>query len=351
MVVIRIGIIGAGATVAIADAQWRAFGRRALCRYSRLQPYPGERAAAGRSPRAERAGVVCGSADAVYDRADAVVVCTPNDTHLSYLGAAAERGKAVLLEKPLGLEFAAPGQEERLLTRCEGKPVMVGYVCRHSALMRRVRALVKERMGRVYCFEAEHGGARLADPRLPLEWRMRQEASGSGALGDWAAICWIWPVLPPGCTWCAPGFGATFLRERPADGAGRTQVENDDAFCSAARGEGRGVQLFHQPGGNGRRAPENQRRGGLIRAHLNSGKLWFWPKRRGQGLAPQEQAVREDYAADGPAQWFSQQASAVLDLIEGRPGEGCCTLAQAVRTERTLLSCSAGRGGKPLAHG
>lgn len=106
---IRIGIIGAGATVAIADEHVEGFladGRCAVTAvYSRTQ------ASARRLAAAHGLGeqVVCSSADEVYDRADAVVVCTPNDTHLSYLGAAAERGKAVLLEKPLGLEFAAPG--------------------------------------------------------------------------------------------------------------------------------------------------------------------------------------------------------------------------------------------------
>lgn len=350
---IRIGIIGAGATVAIADAHVEGFladGRCAVTAvYSRTQASARRLAAA----HGLREQVVCGSADAVYDRADAVVVCTPNDTHLSYLGAAAERGKAVLLEKPLGLEFAAPGQEERLLTRCEGKPVMVGYVCRHSALMRRVRALVKERMGRVYCFEAEHGGARLADPRLPLEWRMRQEASGSGALGDFGSHLLDLAGFTAGVHLVrAAGFGATFLRERPADGAGRTRVENDDAFLFCGQGEKGEVCSFStsRVGMDGAHLKISGE-GGLIRAHLNSGKMWFWPKERAGAYAPQEQAVREDYASDGPAQWFSRQASAFLDLIEGRPGEGCCTLAQAVRTERTLLELAQAAAEKPLAHG
>lgn len=229
---------------------------------------------------------------------------------------------------------------------------MVGYVCRHSALMRRVRALVKERMGRVYCFEAEHGGARLADPRLPLEWRMRQEASGSGALGDFGSHLLDLAGFTAGVHLVrAAGFGATFLRERPADGAGRTRVENDDAFLFCGQGEKGEVCSFStsRVGMDGAHLKISGE-GGLIRAHLNSGKLWFWPKERAGAYAPQEQAVREDYAADGPAQWFSRQASAFLDLIEGRPGEGCCTLAQALRTESTLLELAQAAAEKPLAH-
>ena len=122
----------------------------------------------------------------LLDVVDAVVLCTPNQFHLPYTERAVERGKAVLLEKPLGLQTAPPGQAERLLAR-RGARVMVAYVYRYTAVVERLRALLRQRMGRVYLAQASQGGTRLADPAVPLEWRMRRSASGSGALGDFGS--------------------------------------------------------------------------------------------------------------------------------------------------------------------
>ncbi len=50
-------------------------------------------------------------------RADAVVVCTPNDTHLSYLARGGREGQGRAARKTLWAGVAVPGRRERLLTR------------------------------------------------------------------------------------------------------------------------------------------------------------------------------------------------------------------------------------------
>lgn len=249
----------------------------------------------------------------LLDVVDAVVLCTPNQFHLPYTERAVERGKAVLLEKPLGLQTAPPGQAERLLAR-RGARVMVAYVYRYTAVVGRLRALLRQRMGRVYLAQASQGGTRLADPAVPLEWRMRRSASGSGALGDFGSHLLDLLQYAAGVELAeAAGYGGTFLPNRRPDGQGNTCVENDDAFVFCGRGTGEG---------------------GLLRASVEEGVLTYWPKAPDGPYAPEGEA-RSEHLAEPPGLRFARQAAAFLDLVEGRPVE-YCTLEQAVHLERLL---------------
>jgi predicted dehydrogenase len=58
----------------------------------------------------------------VYDQADAVVIATPSYCHEAGLRACVERGKHVLIEKPISLSY---GQLEMLLSRAEEKALVV----------------------------------------------------------------------------------------------------------------------------------------------------------------------------------------------------------------------------------
>ena len=57
---------------------------------------------------------------------------------------------------------------------------------RYTAVVERLRALLRQRMGRVYLAQASQGGTRLADPAVPLR-ADAPPASGSGALGDFGS--------------------------------------------------------------------------------------------------------------------------------------------------------------------
>ena len=184
---IRIGIVGAGTTVAIADRHVEGFlAQEGRCTVAAVC----SRTLEGCRRLCIRHGLdgvrMTTRLEELLDVVDAVVLCTPNQFHLPYTERAVERGKAVLLEKPLGLQTAPPGQAERLLARRDAR-VMVAYVYRYTAVVERLRALLRQRMGRVYLAQASQGGTRLADPAVPLEWRMRRSASGSGALGDFGS--------------------------------------------------------------------------------------------------------------------------------------------------------------------
>lgn len=332
---IRIGIIGAGATVAIADLHAQGFLKDERCRIAAVCSRTRQSCERLCEAQGLRDVLVTTEPEQLYEAVDAVVVCTPNQFHLQYLEEAVRRGKAVLVEKPLGLQFAQPGQERWLLGQ-GGALVRVGYVYRQAAVVQRLLRLLRERMGRIYFFEAVQGGTRLADPRLPLEWRMQREYSGSGALGDFGShLLDLARYLGGVRVEEAAGYGGTFIPARPADRQGRTQVENDDAFVFCGRGQGGEVCSFSttRVGMDGVHLCISGE-GGLVRAHLESGRLYYLPKQPGGGYETPDKALEETWF-DLPAQRFERQAALFLDAMEGRPAD-LCTLEEALEIENTL---------------
>jgi myo-inositol 2-dehydrogenase / D-chiro-inositol 1-dehydrogenase len=82
-------------------------------------------------------------AEAVIRRADvdAVVICTPSDTHVPLILAAARAGKAVLCEKPLDNDLARVDAAILQLERL-GTPVMMAFNRRFDPTNARIRAAI-----------------------------------------------------------------------------------------------------------------------------------------------------------------------------------------------------------------
>jgi myo-inositol 2-dehydrogenase / D-chiro-inositol 1-dehydrogenase len=74
---------------------------------------------------------------------DAVLIATPTNTHVDYLKRAAEAGKAIYCEKPIGLDYEEAEQAVRVV-RAAGVPVMLGFNRRFDAS----HAAVKEAVDR-----------------------------------------------------------------------------------------------------------------------------------------------------------------------------------------------------------
>jgi myo-inositol 2-dehydrogenase/D-chiro-inositol 1-dehydrogenase len=79
----------------------------------------------------------------------AVIVATPTDTHVNYLQQAADAGKAIYCEKPIGLDYEEAEKAVRAV-RATGVPVMLGFNRRfdesHAALR---QALDRGEVGKV----------------------------------------------------------------------------------------------------------------------------------------------------------------------------------------------------------
>jgi predicted dehydrogenase len=178
---------------------------------------------------------------------DIIDITTPNDTHAQIAIAAAEAGKAVLCEKPLGMDV--PECEKMVAAVKRHKVVnMVCHNYRRIPAIAHARKLIAEgALGdRLYHYRARYAQDWIADPNFPLVWRLKKEIAGSGAHGDIDAHIidlgrYLVGELAEVC-----GLMETFIKERPvleAAGAGlgakagrsMGQVTVDDAVSWIGR--------------------------------------------------------------------------------------------------------------------
>lgn len=115
---------------------------------------------------------------------DAVSICAPNDVHVPIALEAIKASKAILCEKPVGLNTKEV-KELEVQVRASGVPFMVGFTYRFVPAIRYIKELVTQgALGDIYQLHAHFFVDRLVDTRIGLEWRMEQERSGTGVLGD-----------------------------------------------------------------------------------------------------------------------------------------------------------------------
>ena len=137
-----------------------------------------ERDVTGVTPHEFRSGAAADAYDAVY-------VATPNATHLEYVEAAAEQGKAVLCEKPLEV---TPERARRLVAACRDAdvPLMVGYRMQTDPAVRRLRDLLDAGVAG----EVIHVHATMSQTMLGElggdhdQWRLDADLSGGCAVMD-----------------------------------------------------------------------------------------------------------------------------------------------------------------------
>lgn len=116
---------------------------------------------------------------------DVIDITTPNDSHAAIAIAAAGAGKAVLCEKPLGLNVA---ECEQMVAAVE-KAGVVNMVChnyrRIPAIALAKRMIERGDLGdRIYHYRARYAQDWIMDPAFPLVWRLQADIAGSGAHGD-----------------------------------------------------------------------------------------------------------------------------------------------------------------------
>jgi predicted dehydrogenase len=192
------------------------------------------------------------------DDVDLVDVCTPGDTHAEIAIAALEAGKHVLCEKPLANSMAeAEAMVAAAATAAErGVLAMVGFTYRRVPAVRLARLLVEEgRVGEVRHVRAQYLQDWLADPQVPLSWRLDKAKAGSGALGDIGAhVIDLAQYVTGERLTGVNGLLETFVRERPVAagfsglagtaGEGTGPVTVDDAAVFFGRLSGGGLASF-----------------------------------------------------------------------------------------------------------
>ncbi|WP_423823549.1 Gfo/Idh/MocA family oxidoreductase [Salinisphaera sp. SPP-AMP-43] len=120
---------------------------------------------------------------------DVVTVCAPLP-HREMVLEAIANGKHVLCEKPLA---STTDEAKEMQTAAEqaGVVCMVGLNYPKTPASQFARQLIADgALGEIVSLRCVHVEDFLADPNLPIDWRMRQaEAGEAGALGDLGSHC------------------------------------------------------------------------------------------------------------------------------------------------------------------
>ena len=244
---------------------------------------------------------------------DAVIIATPNFTHRDIAVAAAEAGKHVMCEKPLGLN-AGEVQQMRDSADAAGVVHMTAFTYRFAPAMRYLKHLVASGgLGEPRHFRSQ----RFLDwPETSWGWRQYKDKAGAGDLFDMTIhrIDFALDLLGPLARVC--GAVARFApRTQSPDGKPCPPSDVDDWSClmgefrSGAVGVWEGTTLakgYHRDGFGHEWAEVNGSEGSAVyRLHEPNTLLLG---RTGHDLAP----------VDVPAE-FLKPAGSPRDPREGKP--------------------------------
>ena len=186
---------------------------------------------------------------------DVVFIAAPNAMHVELIEAAAQAGKDVFCEKPVGGTPAETARAERAV-RHAGVISGVGYNYRWAPLVRYAAQLVADgRVGSVQHYRGRFFSMYGSDPMGLLSWRFLVQEGGHGVTTDLMSHSLDLAHMLVGPIARVVGTAETFIRERPLPvpgagthyGRGRPgdpvgEVTNEDyagmlcAFENGARG-------------------------------------------------------------------------------------------------------------------
>lgn len=115
---------------------------------------------------------------------DIVDIAATNSAHAEIAIAAARAGKHILCEKPLAPTLA---EAQKMLEAVRKARVrnFVGFNYRRVPAIAFARQLIESgQLGQIRHFRATYLQDWLADPKFPMNWRLRKEVAGSGSHGD-----------------------------------------------------------------------------------------------------------------------------------------------------------------------
>jgi predicted dehydrogenase len=180
---------------------------------------------------------------------DLIDIATPNNTHAEIAIAAAEAGKMVTCEKPLG---RTAEDAERMVAAVEkaGVANMVCYNYRRVPAVTLAKQLIDEgRLGRIFHYRAQFLQDWTISRDLPQGgdalWRLDVKVSGSGVTGDLLAHCIDTAMWLNGGIDKVTAMTETFIKERVHNITGKVEpVGIDDASAFMARFNNGSLGLF-----------------------------------------------------------------------------------------------------------
>ena len=156
----------------------------------------------------------------------------PNNMHKDPCIEAAEEGKHIFCEKPLGRN-AQEAKEILSAVKKAGVKHMISFNGRFLPAIGLAKQLIEEgRLGEIYHFRAQYLQEWiLPHHNTPLVWRLNGDIAGSGSLGDLAAHCIDLGRFLVGEFKSVMGVTKTMIKERPLpdDPSKMGKVTVDDA--------------------------------------------------------------------------------------------------------------------------
>lgn len=157
----------------------------------------------------------------------------PNNFHAEPTIVAAEMGKHILCEKPLGRN---PEESKTMLDAVTkaGVKHMVAFNYRFVPAIRQIRNIIESgALGRIYHFRAAYLQEWIMPHyNTPMIWRLTKETAGSGALGDLGTHIIDLAHYLVGDIASVGAVTRTFIKERPWGDGTMGTVDVDDAFVS-----------------------------------------------------------------------------------------------------------------------
>jgi predicted dehydrogenase len=180
---------------------------------------------------------------------DLMDIASPNDTHAEIAIAAAEAGKMVMCEKPLGRNAA---ESEKMVAAVEQAktPNMVWYNYRRVPAVMLAKQLVDEgRLGKIFHYRAKFLQDWTISADLPQGgaglWRLDANVAGSGVTGDLLAHCIDTAMWLNGPIEKVTAMTETFIKERSHTVTGKVEkVTIDDASAFLARFDNHSLATF-----------------------------------------------------------------------------------------------------------
>ena len=188
---------------------------------------------------------------AMIDRKDIDVIdiASPNNTHAEIAIAAAQAGKMVLCEKPLG-RTADEAKSMVDAVEAAGVPNMVWYNYRRVPAVALLKGLLEEdRFGRIFHYRSQFLQDWTISQDLPQGgealWRLDASISGSGVTGDLLAHNIDMALWLNGPITEVSAMTETFIKERKHSLTGKMEpITIDDASAFLCRFENGSMALF-----------------------------------------------------------------------------------------------------------
>ena len=158
----------------------------------------------------------------------------PNNMHHDPAIVAAQAGKHVICEKPLG---RTPEESKAMLEAVQkaGVKHMVAFNYRFVPAIRLARDLIASgKLGRIYHYRAVYLQEWIMPHyNMPMIWRLQKDVAGSGALGDLGTHIIDLARYLVGEIDSVAAMTRTFIKERPNPDGSTGTVDVDDAFAAA----------------------------------------------------------------------------------------------------------------------